>query len=187
MDGVKFFSESRLKSYISEQEHKDNFSLMQALAPKLAILEIVTRNLAFAALRDTNKIAVLASYAKDEEIDDRFISKQTFGFWAKIIDEARIHNELADFTPIDFRKYSKFNKKVNWLNFQKVKIVYNLAVCIRNRAFHLENLYKLNDFSAPRISTRLNNKIIGVMPSKLQTFLDDILDCFDIELKSYLD
>ena len=47
MDSVKFFSIKRLKSYKNEQEHKNNFLLVQALAPKLGILEIATRNLDF--------------------------------------------------------------------------------------------------------------------------------------------
>ncbi|WP_459880543.1 hypothetical protein [Campylobacter concisus] len=55
MDSVKFFSIKRLKSYKNEQEHKKNFLLVQALASKLGILEITTRNLAFKALVDNNK------------------------------------------------------------------------------------------------------------------------------------
>lgn len=91
-----------------------------------------------------------------------------------------------DLSAIDFRKYSKFNIKFEWRNYQKVKIVYDLAVKIRNRAFHFENLYKLNDFNAPRVSTRIKDMSIGIMPEMLESFIDDILDCYDINLKDYL-
>ena len=50
MDSVKFFSIKRLKSYKNEQEHKKNFLLVQALAPKLGFLEIATRNLDFKSI-----------------------------------------------------------------------------------------------------------------------------------------
>ena len=186
MDSTKFFSETRLASYKNEREHKDNFLLMQILAPKLAILEIATRNLTFEVLKHKNKLEFLAAYNDLAPIDDTFISRQTFGFWAKIINEARIHNDLVDLSTIDFRKYSKFNIKFEWRNYQKVKIVYDLAVKIRNRAFHFENLYKLNDFNAPRVSTRIKDMSIGIMPEMLESFIDDILDCYDINLKDYL-
>ena len=83
MDSVKFFSIKRLKSYKNEQEHKKNFLLVQALAPKLGILEIATRNLAFKALVDNNKVDILSSFGGYFKLDDLFVSKQTFGFWAK--------------------------------------------------------------------------------------------------------
>ena len=96
MDSVKFFSIKRLKSYKNEQEHKKNFLLVQALAPKLGILEIATRNLAFKALVDNNKVDILSSFGGYFKLDDLFVSKQTFGFWAKIIDGAKIHNDIVN-------------------------------------------------------------------------------------------
>ena len=33
---------------------------------------------------------------------------------------------------------------------------------------------------------RLNDKIVGVMPNMLETFINDFLDCLDSELKGYL-
>lgn len=173
MDLIGLFSEKRLKDYESEAKHRDNFLLMQRLAPKLGIVEIITRN----------KTARLLS------IDDHtFISRQTLGYWVTLINVMKLHNKLVDLSVIDFRKYSKFNKhgKSSMPNFQKVKICYSLILTIRNRAFHFENLYKLNEYSAPRISTRLNDKIVGVMPDMLETFIDDVLDCLDSEIREYL-
>ena len=173
MDLIGLFSEKRLKDYESEAKHRDNFLLMQRLAPKLGIVEIITRN----------KTARLLSID-----DDTFISRQTLGYWVTLINVMKLHNKLVDLSAIDFRKYSKFNKhgKSSMPNFQKVKICYSLILTIRNRAFHFENLYKLNEYGAPRISTRLNDKIAGVMPDMLETFIDDVLDCLDSEIREYL-
>ena len=44
MDSVRFFSQKRLSSYKDENEHKDNFLLIQKITPNLGIIEIVTRN-----------------------------------------------------------------------------------------------------------------------------------------------
>ena len=115
--------------------------------------------------------------------DSVFISHQTFGYWAKLINQNSIHNQLLDLNGIDFRKYAKSNRKTKLRNFYKVRICYDLLVSIRNRSFHFENLYKLNG-DKPRISTLRNNEITGIMPQNLSVFLDDILECF--ELKEYL-
>jgi hypothetical protein len=171
VNSIKFFSKKRLLSYVNEDEHKRNFLLMQKLAPNLGILEIVTRNIASSILSFT---------------DDDFISKQTFGFWAKIIDEKKIHNQVLNLDNIIFKKYSRFNKSDKLLNYQKVKIVYDLLVKIRNRAFHFENLYKLNSNMTPRISTKVGKTLVGIDPNKLEVFICDILDCFDKELKDYI-
>lgn len=114
MVSVKFFSIKRLKSYKNEQEHKRNFLLVQALAPKLGILEIVTRNLAFKALVDNDKVGTLSSFNSYFELDDLFVSKQTFGFWAKVIDEAKIHNDIVNLDKLDFKKYSNLTAKINF-------------------------------------------------------------------------
>lgn len=58
---------------------------------------------------------------------------------------------------------------------------------IRNRAFHFENLYKLNQNSTPRISTKIGKTLVGIDPDKFEFFINDILDCFNKDLKGYLD
>ena len=144
------------------------------MAPKLGILEIATRNLAFKALVDNDKVGTLRSFNSYFELDDLFVSKQTFGFWAKIIDEAKIHNDIVNLDKLDFKKYSKFNRKNKLLNYQKVKILYDLAVKIRNRAFHFENLYKLNDDQTPRISTCVGKTLVGIEPQMLDGFVNEM-------------
>lgn len=94
---------------------------------------------------------------------------------------------------MDFRKYASSNRKTSLRNFYKVRICYDLLVKTRNRAFYFENLYKVKQitdgkstFCLPRISTLRNGEVIGIMPQNLEIFLDDILDCFDKDLKEYL-
>lgn len=168
---INLFSKDRLDTYKDEIEHKNNFIMMQILAPKLGILEIITRN-------KTAKILGMT--------DAKFISEQTFGYWAKLINENKIHNSLVDLKKINFKKYSKFNKKYEFRNYQKVKIVYSLLVTIRNRAFHFENLLKTQN-DKPRITTKLQNIIVGIDPANLEIFLNDIMECFENGLSAYLE
>ena len=104
----------------------------------------------------------------------------------EIIDEAKIHNDIVNLDKLDFKKYSKFNRKNKLLNYQKVKILYDLVVKIRNRAFHFENLYKLNDDQTPRISTRVGKTLAGIDPQMLEDFINDALFYFDEYLTRYL-
>ena len=46
-------------------------------------------------------------------------------------------------------------------------------------------MYKLNQNSTPRISTRIGKTLVGIEPDKIEIFIDDILDCFDKDLKDY--
>lgn len=173
MDLIGLFSAKRLNDYESEAKHRDNFLLMQRLAPKLGIIEIITRN----------KTARLLGID-----DDTFVSRQTLGYWVTLINVMKIHNNVADFRRLNFANYSKYNRqaKSTMLNYKKVKICYSLILAIRNRAFHFENLYKLNPKGTPRISTRHDNIVVGIDPEKLETFIDDVLDCLDNEIREYL-
>ena len=138
---------------------------------------------------DNNKVDILSSFGGYFELDDLFVSKQTFGFWTKVIDEAKIHNDIVNLDKLDFKKYSKFNRKNKLLNYQKVKILYDLAVKIRNRAFHFENLYKLNDDQTPRISTRVGKTLVGIDPQMLEDFINGgkLRDKLDDKMKEKVD
>ena len=83
MDLIGLFSAKRLNDYESEAKHRDNFLLMQRLAPKLGIIEIITRN----------KTARLLGID-----DDTFVSRQTLGYWVTLINVMKIHNNVADFS-----------------------------------------------------------------------------------------
>lgn len=170
-DLLALFSKARLSGYLNHDEHRQNILLIGDIAPKLGIIEIVTRNKVAKALNIT---------------DDIFISRQTLGYWVELLNMYRIQNKIVNFKDIDFLKYSKFNKKHKWLNFEKTSITFSLIRTIRNRAFHFENLYKLNENSTPRLSTKLHGQIIGIEPNNINAFLDDILTSFDDKILEYL-
>lgn len=169
---IELFSKERLESYASDDEHRANFKLIKNISDKLGAIEIITRN----------KIAGILGVS-----DSVFISRQTLGYWVTAMDEARIHNDVVNFGEIDFRAYAKTNKNNKLLNYQKVSMAYALIRTIRNRAFHFENLYKLNPNGAPRLSTKRGKTLIGIEPQKIETFLNDVLKCFDKNLIVYLE
>ncbi|WP_169783713.1 ATPase, partial [Campylobacter mucosalis] len=171
----KLFSKERLDSYKDEAEHIRNFATIDKIASKVGMLEIITRN---AVARELNIS------------DDKFISQQTLGFWVTMIDIMKIHNKILPNIDIDFKRYSKFNLQKNLLNHEKIKILYSLLRTIRNRAFHFENLLKLNANNRPRLSCALQRKdyklIVGIDPDNIELFLDDFLDLFGKDLRFYL-
>ena len=171
---ITLFSHKRLQSYESLTQHRDNFLLIQNLCAKIGLLEIITRN----------KVAQILQISNDD-----FISNQTLGFWCSEIEKHKIHNALVNLAHIDFKKYSTFNKKDKMRNYQKVKVAYSLFVNIRNRAFHFENLYKRNANGTSRLSTcQVFGKVkvgVGIDSDKMESFLDDMINAFDSELKGY--
>ena len=65
-------------------------------------------------------------------------------------------------------------------------LILQLIKNIKNRAFHLENLLKIQQNGLPRLSTKVdfeNNDfaIKRISPDKLVEFLDDILKSFGIK------
>lgn len=171
---ITLFSHKRLQSYESLTQHRDNFLLIQNLCAKIGLLEIITRN----------KVAQILQISNDD-----FISNQTLGFWCHQLDKHTIHNALVNLAHIDFKKYSRFNRKDKMRNYQKVKVAYSLFLNIRNRAFHFENLLKINGNGTPRLSTNItfgkSKILVGIDSDKMEAFLDDIISAFDSELKGY--
>lgn len=172
---ITLFSHKRLQSYENFTQHRDNFLLIQNLCAKIGLLEIITRN----------KVAQILQIN-----DDDFVAKQTLGFWCDKINECKIHNALINLNSLDFKKYSRFNRKDKMRNYQKVIVAYALFRTMRNRAFHFENLYKRNENGTSRLSTcQIFGKIkvgVGIDSDKMEVFLDDIINAFDSELKEYL-
>lgn len=136
---------------------------------------------------------------KTNSSKDNMISKQSLRFWIKIIDHYKIHNQILDrdfLKYIDFKKYFNKNKnrfkKSNFRDYHKVKVILELLRLIRNRAFHFENLYKMNNHG-PRLSTKITLKdysqsiIISIHPNKIKDFLNDLLASFHKDLVFYAD
>ena len=85
---------------------------------------------------------------------------------------------------------NRFNRRMWLRNYHKAKAILQLFRLIRNRAFHFENLYKFTDNGYPRLNVKITNKhkesvYIAIEPSKIITFLDDLIVSFDKDLISY--
>ncbi|GAA8396171.1 hypothetical protein HpDR44_04590 [Helicobacter pylori] len=76
-------------------------------------------------------------------------------------------------------------KKRLLYNYIKAHIALNLLWTIRNRAYHWENLLKIQPNNRPRITTSFSGKtknipmdrilVIGIEPNKITLFLDDLI------------
>ncbi len=108
---------------------------------------------------------------------------------------------------LDFTKYSSSNKnsyvynnkKNSFDDIQKTEIILKLLLIIRNRCYHWENLLKIRqgqyNQKYPRITTKFEVKpkenkqdyckstYIGIDPSKIEVFLDDVFNIFLLEEK----
>lgn len=117
---------------------------------------------------------------------DKIISIQSLGFWVKVVEYYRIHDKIFDWDFLDnlnFKRYyannaNRFKNKANLQNYQKVSLLLLLLRNLRNRAFHFENLYKLNNDNRPRLSAKLYKSkfAINLETSKIQVFLNDLID-----------
>ncbi|WRA34736.1 hypothetical protein KVJ83_06830 [Helicobacter pylori] len=76
-------------------------------------------------------------------------------------------------------------KKRLLYNYIKAHIALNLLWTIRNRAYHWENLLKIQPNNRPQIATSFSGKtenipmdrilVIGIEPNKITLFLDDLI------------
>lgn len=201
---IELFSKNRLEGYKSEKEHEQNLSLISRISHKLGILEIIIRNKIDKVMSDKDKNWLFA--LPDEIILDdgkgvikehnALISKQSFGFWVKVAEFYKIHSCAFDnefLKNLDFKKYYSGNKNRVGRNpitlYQKADLLLVLLRIIRNRAFHFENLLKINMDGKPRLSAKLNfNKafvIASIEPKNIENFLNDILKSFDEKLLKY--
>ena len=199
---IELFSQARIDSYGSIEEHEANFQMLGKIAPKLARIEIIVRNRIDRKMRENNENWMF-DLPNDIILDDdsgkikdcdTLVSRQTFGFWIKVAKYYKIESDIFERSFLDslsFKKYCEFNldkdkaDKRPFRRWQKSRIVLQLAKNIRNRAFHLENLLKIQENGLPRLSAKVDfeNKdfaIKRISPNKLIKFLDDILNGFKV-------
>lgn len=203
---LKLFSSTRLNGYASPQEHEDNLRLIASIAHKIGILEIIIRNKIDSCLLRSNT-NWLENLPKDVNLEgdlqkhsrDKIISTQNIGFWLRVVEHYKIHNQIFDIAfldNLDFKKYFEKNKtnfktKHNRLmRHHKVEAILKFLRLIRNRAFHFENLYKITEKGYPRLNVKITNKYkesiyIAIHPSEIKNFLDDLLISFDENLVYY--
>lgn len=201
---IEFFSYARISGYASIKEHEANLRLISQISHKLGILEIIIRNRIDKVMSagDEGWLFALPSeiILDDDESKikehNTLVSRQTFGFWVKVAECYKIHSCAFNkefLESLDFKKYYSRNKnKVgkNPINdYQKAHALLLLLRAIRNRAFHFENLLKININGRPRLSIKAtffkSFGFFSIEPSKIIDFLDDILKSFDENLVGY--
>lgn len=192
------FSKGRIVSYDSTKQHFDNFKLIAQISENLGITEVLLRNKIDSIMCGLD-LAWIDNVPSDIKIDkpknepnpthDKLVSFQSLGFWVKVVEYYRIHDKIFDWDFLDslsFKRYyaknaNRFKDKTNLQNYQKVSLLLMLLHNLRNRAFHFENLYKLNNDNKPRLSAKLTYKnkrnfTINLETTKIQTFLNDLID-----------
>lgn len=197
---VTLFSQDRLNAYRDLQEHEDNFSLIGDISYKIGILEIILRNKIHSIMLHYNPqwLTLLIGSGFENLSQNELISKQSFGFWVRVVEHFKIHNKLFDenfLDNLDFKTYYKYNKNSfssnhnRLLRHHKVSVILRLLHLLRNRAFHFENLYKMNK-NGPRLSVTICNAknekiVISLHPKRIIYFVNDILGGFNQELLDY--
>ncbi|ULO01365.1 hypothetical protein AVANS_0735 [Campylobacter sp. RM5004] len=209
-------STQRLSYYKDINEHFDNLIFISKLTPKIATIEICIRNIfdmhypkdwiiqsQDSEIQKQVKI-IQHRYKNNNNINhEQYLSNLTFGSIVYLIKSKglKYHLFFNNVNIINFKDYSNSNKKYyktekrpkNKFTDQDVFIIIlNLLVEIRNRSYHWENMLKtkidINNSNKilPRISTNIRNTTIGIMPEKIITFLDDVLDMINPNIKQFL-
>lgn len=210
---ITLFSAMRLNDYTNSQEHEANLALIGRISHKVGILEIILRNRIDSLMTNAQSQEQGKDKAQDwleclpSEIEtkgelhtqkrEKFISTQSLGFWVRLVECYKIHNKIFDknfLENLDFKKYyfknkNRFNRGMYFRDYHKVSAILQLFRLIRNRAFHFENLYKMNE-KGPRLSVKIYNQygefaIFSVRPSKIIDFLNDLIASFDTRLITY--
>lgn len=179
----RLFSQKRLDSYADLKEHLDNFKLINSIAAKMGLIEIVLRNSIDYVVSINDNEWILKSLLNTKLAHHQALSQQSLGFWLRVVDFYKIHNQLFTnkfLKSLDFKRYFMGNKNKGLRDYQKVSLLLLLFKNLRNRAFHFENLYKLNKDNKPRLSASIQNKnnqkmIINLATENIEIFLDDIL------------
>ncbi|WP_096023078.1 hypothetical protein [Campylobacter lanienae] len=199
---IELYSSPRIDSYSSIDEHEANFEMLGRIAPKLAKIEIIIRNRIDRKMCEKNRywmFDLADSIGLDDDKGrikehDVLVSRQSFGFWIRVVEYYKIHSCAFDKEFLDgfsFKKYYEKNKerlnKIPLSNYQKAYGILLLTKSIRNRAFHFENLLKLRALGVPRLSVRVDFSkekfyYFNIKPNMIIQYLDDILQSFDKNL-----
>ncbi|QTP02251.1 CAAX protease [Helicobacter pylori] len=204
-DITLILSKDRLDTYDSLEQYKENLKLISFITPKISNLEIYLRNALDHCLTQikgsdwvfnesalTDLIKELKE-KKKEITHSLILSKMSLGAVVRLIFCYTLEGVILDLRAYRFRAYYHENKdtllikgKKRFLyNYIKAHIALNLLWTIRNRAYHWENLLKIQPNKRPRITTYFtglkdNDRAkmpmnISVEPSKIVLFLDDLI------------
>lgn len=193
------FSKGRISSYDSVNQHFDNFRLIASISENIGIAEVLLRNKVDSLMRGLDS-AWFDNLPQSIELDkptnepnpthDKLVSIQSLGFWVKVVDYYRIHDKIFDWdflNSLNFKRYcpknaNRLKNGFSLRRYQKAGLLIHLLHNLRNRAFHFENLYKLNNSNQPRLNACIENRhkttlcIINLETAKIQIFLNDLID-----------
>ncbi|GAA8386079.1 hypothetical protein Hpkin5_07090 [Helicobacter pylori] len=204
-DITLILSKERLDAYDSLEQYKENLKPISFITPKISNLEIYLRNALDYCLTQikgsdwvfnesalTDLIKELKE-KKREITHSLILSKMSLGAVVRLIFCYTLEGVILDLKRINFKSYYPNNKNALFINNKKnplsgaskVHIALNLLWTIRNRAYHWENLLKIQPNKCPRITTYFtglkdNDRAripmnISVEPSKIVLFLDDLI------------
>ncbi|GAA8402293.1 hypothetical protein HpDR45_03710 [Helicobacter pylori] len=204
-DITLILSKDRLDTYNSLEQYKENLKLISFITPKISSLEIYLRNALDYCLTQIKgsewvfNESVLTPLIKElkekkKEITHSLIlSKMSLGAVIRLIFCYKLEGVVLDLRAYRFRAYYHENKDTLLIkgkkrllyNYIKAHIALNLLWTIRNRAYHWENLLKIQPNKRPRITTSFSGKtenipmdrilVIGIEPNKITLFLDDLI------------
>ncbi len=204
-DITLILSKDRLDTYDSLEQYKENLKLISFITPKISNLEIYLRNALDHCLTqikgsdwvfNENSLTDLINEQKEKkkEITHALIlSKMSLGAVVRLIFCYTLEGVILDLRAYRLRVYYHENKDTLLIkgkkrllyNYVKAHIALNLLWTIRNRAYHWENLLKIQPNKRPRITTSFSGKtknipmdkilVIGIEPNKITLFLDDLI------------
>ncbi|WRF21419.1 CAAX protease [Helicobacter pylori] len=204
-DITLILSKDRLDTYDSLEQYKENLKFISFITPKISNLEIYLRNALDYCLtqmkgsewvfsEDSLTNLINEQKEKKKEITHSLIlSKMSLGAVIRLIFCYKLERVILDLRAYRFRAYYRENKdtlliknrKQNLSNYAKAHIALNLLWTIRNRAYHWENLLKIQPNKRPRIATSFSGEtenipidrilVIGIEPNKITLFLDDLI------------
>ncbi|ERM21159.1 hypothetical protein [Helicobacter pylori] len=206
-DITLILSKDRLATYDSLEQYKENLKLIASITPKISNLEIYLRNALDHCLTqikgsdwvfNESALTPLIKELKEKKKEithSLILSKMSLGAVVRLIFCYKLEGVILDLKRINFKSYYPNNKNALFINNKKnplssaskVHIALNLLWTIRNRAYHWENLLKIQPNNRPRITTyftglkdndraKMPMKInISVEPSKIVLFLDDLI------------
>ncbi|WP_187853137.1 CAAX protease [Helicobacter pylori] len=204
-DIMLILSKERLAAYDSLEQYKENLKLISFITPKISNLEIYLRNALDYCLTqikgsdwvfNESALTPLIKELKEKKKEithSLILSKMSLGAVVRLIFCYKLEGVILDLRAYRLRAYYHENKdtlliknrKQNLSNYAKAHIALNLLWTIRNRAYHWENLLKIQPNKRPRITTPFNGKtenipmdkilVIGVEPNKITLFLDDLI------------
>ncbi|EKE81679.1 hypothetical protein [Helicobacter pylori] len=202
-DITLILSKDRLAAYDSLEQYKENLKFISFITPRISNLEIYLRNALDYCLTqmkgsdwvfNESALTPLIKELKEKEITHSLIlSKMSLGAVIRLIFCYKLEGVILDLRAYRFRAYYHENKDTLLIkgkkrllyNYIKAHIALNLLWTIRNRAYHWENLLKIQPNKRPRIATPFSGKtenipmdrilVIGIEPNKITLFLDDLI------------